>query len=99
MSEDGKEILLGFRGSGDLVGEIAVLSGSTRSATVTAATERQGTVIRAASCRRRTRCQFSPVVDRIFPKQGGWGAPGNLSWHHSPAGRGWSRPAKLLYSE
>jgi CRP/FNR family cyclic AMP-dependent transcriptional regulator len=49
VSEDGKEILLGFRGSGDLVGEMAVLSNMPRSATVTAATDLQASVIRAAS--------------------------------------------------
>jgi len=49
VSEDGKEILLGFRGSGDLVGEMAVLSSTSRSATVIAATELQGSVISAAS--------------------------------------------------
>lgn len=49
LSEDGKEVLLAFRGSGDLVGEMAVLSGGLRSATVVAATEVQGKLIRAAS--------------------------------------------------
>jgi CRP-like cAMP-binding protein len=38
-SEDGKEILLGLRGSGDLLGEMGALSNSkVRPATVTAAT-------------------------------------------------------------
>lgn len=49
VSEGGKEVLLGFRGSGDLIGEMAVLSSRSRSATVIAATELQGCVIRAAS--------------------------------------------------
>jgi CRP/FNR family transcriptional regulator, cyclic AMP receptor protein len=49
-SEDGKEILLGLRGSGDLLGEMGALSSSNlRSATVTAATQLRGCVIRAAS--------------------------------------------------
>jgi CRP/FNR family transcriptional regulator, cyclic AMP receptor protein len=49
LSEHGKEILLGFRGSGDLVGEMAVLSDQPRSATVTAATELRGRRILAQS--------------------------------------------------
>lgn len=49
VSEDGKEILLGFRGSGDLLGEMGTVSSTSRSATVTAATELRGNVIRAAS--------------------------------------------------
>jgi CRP-like cAMP-binding protein len=49
VSEDGKEILLGLRGSGDLVGEMAALSNSTRSATVTAASVLYASVMRAAS--------------------------------------------------
>jgi CRP/FNR family transcriptional regulator, cyclic AMP receptor protein len=48
LAEDGREILLAFRGRGDLVGEMAVLSGAARSATVVAATEVQGQLIRAA---------------------------------------------------
>lgn len=49
-SEDGKEILLGLRGDGDLLGEMGALSSNTvRSATVTAATRLRGCVIRAAS--------------------------------------------------
>jgi CRP/FNR family transcriptional regulator, cyclic AMP receptor protein len=48
LSEDGKEILLGFRGGGDLLGEMGAVSSSSRSATVTAATDLRGTVIRAA---------------------------------------------------
>jgi CRP-like cAMP-binding protein len=49
VSEGGKEILLGLRGTGDLVGEMAVLSRRPRSATVIAATDLRGSVIRAAS--------------------------------------------------
>lgn len=49
VSEGGKEILLGFRGSGELIGEMAALSSRPRSATIIAATELQGCVIRAAS--------------------------------------------------
>jgi CRP-like cAMP-binding protein len=49
VSEGGKEILLGLRGDGDLVGEMAVLSSRSRSATVIAATELHGCVIKAAS--------------------------------------------------
>lgn len=49
VSEGGKEVLLGLRGDGDLVGEMAVLSSRSRSATVLAATELQGCVIKAAS--------------------------------------------------
>jgi CRP/FNR family cyclic AMP-dependent transcriptional regulator len=49
VSEGGKEVLLGFRGRGDLIGEMAVLSSRARSATVLAATELQGCVIRAAA--------------------------------------------------
>jgi CRP/FNR family transcriptional regulator, cyclic AMP receptor protein len=50
-SEDGKEVLLGFRSSGDLVGEMAVMSrrSRSRSATVAAATELLGNFIGAAS--------------------------------------------------
>jgi CRP/FNR family transcriptional regulator, cyclic AMP receptor protein len=50
-SEDGKEVLLGFRSSGDLIGEMAVMSSSTRlrSATVAAVTELRGNFIGAAS--------------------------------------------------
>ena len=49
-SEGGKEILLGLRGSGDLLGEMGALSSSNfRSATVTAATQLRGCVVRAAS--------------------------------------------------
>lgn len=48
-SEDGKEILLGLRGSGDLLGEMAALSNSKiRSATVAAATQLRACMIRAA---------------------------------------------------
>jgi CRP-like cAMP-binding protein len=39
VTESGKEVLLGFRTGGDLVGEMAVVSRKPRSATVTAATE------------------------------------------------------------
>jgi CRP/FNR family transcriptional regulator, cyclic AMP receptor protein len=51
LSEDGKEVLLGFRSSGDLIGEMAVMSRRTRprSATVAAATELRGNFIGAAS--------------------------------------------------
>ncbi len=49
VSEGGKEVLLGLRGDGDLVGEMAVLSSRSRSATVIAATELQGCVIKATS--------------------------------------------------
>lgn len=49
VSEGGREVLLGFRAGGDLVGEMAVLSNRSRSATVTAATELQGRVIKAAT--------------------------------------------------
>lgn len=49
LSERGKEILLGFRGSGDLVGEMAVLSHQPRSATVTAATRLSARKIPAQS--------------------------------------------------
>jgi len=49
VSEGGKEVLLGLRGDGDLLGEMAVLSSRPRSATVIAATELQGCVIKAAS--------------------------------------------------
>lgn len=49
-SEDGKEVLLGLRGPGDLIGEMAAVSrrSKPRSATVIAATELRGTVILAA---------------------------------------------------
>jgi CRP/FNR family cyclic AMP-dependent transcriptional regulator len=48
-SEDGKEILLALRGSGDLLGEMAAVSnGKIRSATVTAATQLRACTIRAA---------------------------------------------------
>ncbi len=49
LSERGKEILLGFRGGGDLVGEMAVLSNQPRSATVTAATRLRARKISAQS--------------------------------------------------
>jgi|HubBroStandDraft_1064217.scaffolds.fasta_scaffold11410_3 CRP/FNR family cyclic AMP-dependent transcriptional regulator len=49
LSEHGKEILLGFRGNGDLIGEMAVLSSERRSATVTAATSLNGRLILAES--------------------------------------------------
>jgi hypothetical protein len=51
-SEDGKEILLGLRGSGDLLGEMGALSNSKiRPATVTAATPLRGSMMRAATRR------------------------------------------------
>jgi CRP-like cAMP-binding protein len=49
VSEEGKEVLLGFRGGGDLVGEMAVLGNRSRSATVVAATELEGHVIPATT--------------------------------------------------
>jgi CRP/FNR family transcriptional regulator, cyclic AMP receptor protein len=51
LSEDGKEVLLGFRSSGDLIGEMAVMSrrARPRSATVAAATELRGNFIGAAT--------------------------------------------------
>jgi CRP/FNR family transcriptional regulator, cyclic AMP receptor protein len=49
VSEGGKEILLSLRGTGDLVGEMAVLSRRRRSATVIAATVLKTSVIRADS--------------------------------------------------
>lgn len=49
VSEGGKELLLGLRGTGDLLGEMAILSKKDRSATVVAATELLGCVIGAAS--------------------------------------------------
>jgi CRP/FNR family transcriptional regulator, cyclic AMP receptor protein len=49
VSEGGKEVLLSLRGTGDLVGEMAVLSRRRRSATVIAATVLKASVIRADS--------------------------------------------------
>jgi CRP-like cAMP-binding protein len=49
LSEHGKEILLGFRRGGELVGEMAVLGKRPRSATVTAATDLRGHLIGAES--------------------------------------------------
>lgn len=48
IAETGKETLLGIRGAGELIGEMATLSSQPRSATVVAATELHGRVILAA---------------------------------------------------
>lgn len=45
VAETGKETLLGIRGAGELMGEMAALSGQLRSASVSAATELHGRVI------------------------------------------------------
>lgn len=46
VAETGKEMLVGIRGAGELIGEMAALSDFPRSASVTAATEVHGKVIK-----------------------------------------------------
>lgn len=48
VGDTGAEILVGIRGAGELIGEMAPLSGETRSATAVAATKVHGKVIRAS---------------------------------------------------
>jgi CRP/FNR family transcriptional regulator, cyclic AMP receptor protein len=47
VAETGKEMLAGIRGAGELIGEMAALSSEPRSASVAAATEVHGKVIKA----------------------------------------------------
>lgn len=47
VAETGKEMLVGIRGAGELIGEMAALSDAPRSASVAAATEVHGKVIKA----------------------------------------------------
>lgn len=49
VAETGQEMLVGLRGPGDLIGEMATISGESRSASVNAATELHGIVITARS--------------------------------------------------